>query len=201
MTPTVERLIQALRMLPGVGRKTATRYALALLAADGPDVQRLAELLRELRTRVVACPVCHTWTEETPCEICRRRGGEGVLCVVEQPGDMLAIERTGRFRGGYHVLHGVLDPMSGIGMAELTIDALVARVKNGAHPELLLALSPTREGEATSRLSATLLADCDVRLTRLAYGLPLGSQLEYLDEGTLALALDHRRGFPEGLVG
>lgn len=195
MTPTIERLVQALRLLPGVGRKTATRYALALLRADASEVARLAELIGEVRTRVHACSVCHTWTEEDPCEVCRRRGDEGPLCVVEHPGDMLAIEQTGRFRGGYHVLHGVLDPMGGIGMGELTIDALVARVRKGRHCELLLALSPTREGEATARLIATLLADQNVRITRLAYGLPLGSRLEYLDEGTLALALEHRRGF------
>lgn len=198
MTPTLEALVRALRLLPGVGRKTATRYAYALLAAEPERVRELSGMLAELRERVHACPVCHTWTERDPCEICEQRRDSDALCVVEQPSDVLAIERTGRYRGRYHVLHGVLDPLAGSSLANLTIDDLVARVRAGGVAELLLAISPTREGEATCRLIATMLADQDVRLMRLAYGLPLGSQLEYLDEGTLALALEHRRGFHDG---
>ncbi|RMF19544.1 MAG: recombination protein RecR [Candidatus Dadabacteria bacterium] len=196
MSDAIHQLVEAFRRLPGVGRKTATRYAYALLA-DGDDAfGALIEALTAVREQVHPCQVCHDWTDETPCAICRERSPRAV-CVVEQPGDIVAIERGGGFAGQYHVLRGVLNPLQGIGVSDLTIDALVRRVQGGDVEELILALSPTREGEATCQVIARMLVDQPVRISRLAYGVPLGGQLESLDEATLSLALEHRRGYPE----
>lgn len=193
MIAALDRVVRALRVLPGVGVKTATRYAYTLLKADPSVAAEMAAAVAELHDRVTTCSACHNWTETDPCELCLSRAEIASICVVEQPWDVVAIERTGRFHGRYHVLGGVLDPAGGVTLADLYIDDLFGRLAGYDDAELLLALSPTREGEATCRLIAAMAADSGVRVTRLAYGLPLGSQLEYLDEGTLALALDHRR--------
>jgi len=199
VTPAIERVVEALRMLPGVGRKTAVRYAYAMLDAGSGQARAVSTAIEAMLAQVQRCPSCYNWTEQTPCALCRQREDAREICVVEQPADVLALEKTGRFRGLYHVLHGLLDPIGGTTLDDLTIDPLIERLRRQAIPEVVLALSPTREGEATSRLIVTLLGEVDVRITRLAYGVPMGSHLEYLDEATLSLALEHRRQFPEGV--
>lgn len=195
MTPDIERLIQAFRALPGVGRKTATKYVYALLQADTAVSHELEQALAQLRQNTHTCQLCFNWTEVNPCRICQSRSSQQI-CVVEMPGDIVAIEKSGMFRGQYHVLQGLLDPLNNVHVDDLTIDALVARLQGSACEELILALSPTREGEATCRLIATLLVGQPLKITRLAHGVPLGGHLEYVDEGTLSLALEHRRAYP-----
>lgn len=195
MTPGIERLIQAFRALPGVGRKTATKYVYALLQAGSEASDELEQALAQLRQATRTCQVCFNWAETNPCDICQNRSARQI-CVVETPGDIVAVEKSGMFRGQYHVLRGLLDPLNNVNVDDLTVDALVARVNNASCDELILALSPTREGEATCRLIATMLAPQALKITRLAHGVPLGGQLEYVDEGTLSLAMEHRRSYP-----
>lgn len=194
MTEAVEQLLEVLRTLPGVGRKTALRYAHTLLGQ--PELlKKLIEALLLVQERVRLCPNCFFITEAIPCRYCLERKDSRALCVVAYPLDLLALERTGGFRGKYHVLHGVLDPLRGVTLESLRVRELLERVEREGIEEVLLALSPNQEGETTARLIATLLSRYPVRLTRLAYGIPLGTQLDYLDEGTLALALRHRAPF------
>lgn len=194
MTPSLEQLIETLRKLPGVGRKTALRYAHTLLA-QRDILENLIASLNRVREQVTLCPRCFFFTEDPPCTFCRERADSRSLCIVSFPMDVLAIERTGSYRGLYHVLHGVLDPLHGITLEKLKVKELIQRVSKERIEEVLFALSPNQEGETTARLIATLLNRFPLRLTRLAYGIPLGTQLDFLDEGTLALALKYRGPF------
>jgi recombination protein RecR len=190
----VARLIEALRALPGIGPKTAQRLTFFLLKRPAEEVQALAEAVGQLKQHIVHCAVCFNVTEESPCRICRDPARDGrALCVVEEPNDLLALERTGEFRGRYHVLLGALSPLDGIGPEDLKVRELLARLEGGETAEVILATNPNVEGEATALYLAKLLRPLGVRVTRIARGLPVGGDLEYADQVTLSKALEGRR--------
>jgi len=190
----VARLIEEFRRLPGIGPKTASRLTFFLLRAPAEQAVSLAEALRQLRERITFCSICFNITEESPCPICRDEGRDrSLICVVEEPLDVLAIERTREYRGLYHVLHGAISPMEGIGPEDLKIRELVNRLRAEPAEEVILATNPSLEGEATAMYLHRQLAPLGVRVTRLARGLPVGGDLEYADEITLARALEGRR--------
>lgn len=190
----VQDLIDELGRLPGVGPKGAQRIAFHLLAADPADVQRLAELLTEVKEKVRFCRVCGNVAQEDTCRICQdvRRDGS-VLCVVEEPKDVVAIERTREFRGRYHVLGGAISPIEGVGPDDLRVRELMTRLSDGEVTELILATDPNTEGEATATYLARLVKPMSLKVTRLASGLPVGGDLEYADEVTLGRAFEGRR--------
>lgn len=190
----VARLIEALQRLPGVGPKTAQRLTFFLLKRPADEVGELAEALRELKARILHCSVCFNVTEEDPCRICRDPARDGrALCVVEEPNDLLAIERTGEFKGRYHVLLGALSPLDGIGPEDIKVRELLGRLEHGGVEEAILATNPSVEGEATAIYLAKLLRPLGIRTTRIARGLPVGGDLEYADEVTLSKALEGRK--------
>jgi recombination protein RecR len=192
--PSLTRLIQLLCELPGVGRKSATRITLRLVHSSEAQCGELARAIVDARAKTIRCSECGGFTEEDPCGICRDvRRDVSLVCVVEQGSDILALERTGRFRGRYHVLGGLLSPLDGVGPENLRMRQLVTRVEEGGVKEVILALNPTAEGEATSLYLLKLLADSDCRVTRLASGLPVGGDLDLADELTLGTALEERR--------
>jgi recombination protein RecR len=188
------RLIDELSKLPGVGPKTAQRLAYHILRAPLPDADALAAAIRSVKTDLRYCSVCFNIAEADPCVICSsdERDG-GLVCVVEEPLDVLAIERTGEFRGRYHVLHGAISPIDGIGPEQLKIKELLVRLEPEGVEEVILCTNPNIEGEATALYLARLLKPLGVRVTRLASGLPVGGDLEYADELTLGRALEGRR--------
>jgi len=191
----VERLINELSRLPGIGPKTASRLTFYLLRQPRERAQALAlaEALQDLQEKVVFCDRCFNIAESSPCAVCRDEGrDQSIICVVEEPLDVHAIERTGEYGGLYHVLHGAISPVEGIGPADLRIAELLARVKGEAVREVLLATNPNLEGEATAMYLARLLKPLSVRVTCLARGLPVGGDLEYADSVTLARALEGR---------
>jgi recombination protein RecR len=187
-------LIDELGRLPGIGPKSAQRIAFYILAADPADVTRLAAVLKRVKDQVRFCAVCFNVAEQEQCRICRdpRRSDE-VICVVEEPKDVIAIERTGEFRGRYHVLGGAINPLEGIGPDNLRIRELMLRLQSGAVKELILATDPNTEGEATATYLALLVKPMGLTVTRLASGLPVGGDLEYADEITLGRAFEGRR--------
>ncbi len=190
----VQDLIDELGRLPGVGPKSAQRIAFHLLAADAADVRRLAAVLVEVKERVRFCRVCGNVAEEDECRICRDpRRDLTALCVVEEPKDVVAIERTREFRGRYHVLGGAISPIEGIGPDDLRVRELMARLADSAIAEIILATDPNLEGEATATYLARLVKPMGLRVTRLASGLPVGGDLEYADEVTLGRAFEGRR--------
>ena len=190
----VQDLIDELGRLPGVGPKGAQRIAFYLLAADPVDVNRLAELLVEVKQRVRFCTTCGNVAEDEQCRICQdTRRDPAVICVVEEPKDVVAIERTREFRGRYHVLGGAISPIDGVGPDDLRIRELMARLRDGTVTELILATDPNTEGEATASYLARLVKDMGMKVTRLASGLPVGGDLEYADEVTLGRAFEGRR--------
>jgi len=195
VTPkSVMRLIEELSRLPGIGPKTASRLTYFLLRSPEEQVMSLAEAIRQLKERTVLCSVCFNITETSPCSICSDPNRDHTqICVVEEPLDVRAIERTQQYHGVYHVLHGAISPVEGIGPEELKISQLLQRVKDGTVREVLLATNPSLEGEATAMYIARKLLPLGIRVTRLARGLPVGGDLEYADEMTLAQALEGRR--------
>ncbi|MFG6175820.1 recombination mediator RecR [Halomonas sp. THAF12] len=195
-SPLVERLMEAFRVLPGVGPKTAQRMAMHLLERDRDGGRRLVESLGLALEAVGYCQRCRTLTEEELCGICASpRRDDGVLCVVESPADQIAIEEAGGFRGRYFVLHGHLSPLDGIGPEDIGLDQLEARVAEAGVEEVILATNPTVEGEATAHYIASQLSPLGVKLSRLAYGVPMGGELEYVDGGTLSRAFNGRLPF------
>jgi recombination protein RecR len=190
----VARVIEALQRLPGIGPKTAQRLAFFLLKRPADEVNGLADSLNQLKALIVHCSVCFNVTQEDPCRICRdpQRDARS-LCVVEEPNDLLALERTGGFRGRYHVLLGALSPLDGIGPEDLKVRELLVRLEREPVEEIILATNPSVEGEATAIYLAKLLKPLSVRITRIARGLPVGGDLEYADEVTLSKALEGRR--------
>ncbi|UHD15529.1 recombination mediator RecR [Thiocapsa bogorovii] len=192
--PLLGQLIDALRCLPGVGPKSAQRIAFHLLERDREGGVRLARIMADAMTRIRRCRRCRTLTEQELCGLCTNphRDG-GLLCVVEQPSEILAIEQATDFRGLYFVLGGRLSPLEGIGPQELGLDLLDARLQGGEVREVILAISPTVEGSATAHFIAESADRYGVSATRIAHGVPLGGELEYLDGGTLALAFNGRR--------
>jgi recombination protein RecR len=190
----VQDLIDELGRLPGVGPKGAQRIAFHLLQAEAADVRRLAEVLLEVRQRVRFCSTCFNVSEEDQCRICRDpRRDQTVLCVVEEYKDVVAIERTKEFRGRYHVLGGAISPIDGIGPEQLHIRELLTRLADGTVAEVILATDPNLEGEATATYLTRMLKPLELRITRLASGLPVGGDLEYADEVTLGRAFAGRR--------
>jgi len=199
LPPSVARLIEALVALPGIGPKTASRLAYYLLRAPDEVALRLADALRELKAQTRLCSVCFNITEADPCPLCTDPSRDhSVICVVEEPLDVAALERAKVYRGTYHVLHGVLSPINGVGPDDLKINELIARLRRAeaqGQPvrEVILATNPTVEGEMTALLIQRKLAAFNVRITRLARGLPVGGDLEYADEITLSRALEGRQ--------
>jgi recombination protein RecR len=188
------QLITELQRLPGIGAKSAQRLAFFLLKSPREDVDRLAVALREMKERVAHCSICSNITDTDPCAFCTnpdRR--QNVICVVEDPQNVTAVEKTREFKGLYHVLMGALSPLQGIGPDDLKIKSLLARVDRGGVEEVILATNPNVEGEATAIYLARLLKPLGVRVTRIAMGVPIGSDLEYADEVTLHKALEGRR--------
>ncbi|GIF01821.1 recombination mediator RecR [Paractinoplanes rishiriensis] len=190
----IQDLIDELGRLPGVGPKSAQRIAFHVLSADPADVNRLAGALRKVKELVRFCTTCFNVAESDQCRVCRdtRRTNE-VLCVVEEPKDVVAIERTGEFRGRYHVLGGAINPLEGIGPDNLRIRELLLRLGTGEVKELILATDPNTEGEATATYLALMVKPMGIAVTRLASGLPVGGDLEYADEITLGRAFEGRR--------
>lgn len=191
----LEAVITELTRLPGLGRKSAQRIAFHLLRSPENDAKRLAQAIVDLKAKVEDCRICGNVTETQPCAICAdSRRDNTVICVVEQPMDVLAIERTGEFRGSYHVLKGALSPIDGIGPEQLKLSELIDRVKSGNVVEVIVATNPTAQGEATALYIARLLQSIPgVRVTRIARGVPMGSDLEFSDQVTLARALSGRK--------
>ncbi len=186
----IEELITELARLPGIGRKTAQRLTFHLLQQPPEQVGRLAAVLASVTERIRACQACGNLTEEQPCSICRDpRRDPGLLCVVEEPSTVAVVDRSTDFRGMYHVLGGRLSPLDGVGPEELHLERLVQRVRDGGVREVILATNPSMEGEVTATYIQQLLAGMSVRVTRLARGLPMGGDLEYVDGVTLAHAL------------
>jgi recombination protein RecR len=190
------RLMHELGKLPGIGPKTAERLAHHLLGASRSDVLALAEALREIKEQIHPCRQCCNPTENELCSLCSdSRRDSSLICVVEQPRDVTSLERSGTYRGLYHVLHGRLSPLDGVGPEHLTVDRLLARVRAGGVKEVIMATNPTTEGDGTALYLSTLLKPLEVKVTRLARGLPSGSSLEFANNQMLADALEGRRSY------
>jgi recombination protein RecR len=190
---SLERLAAEFQRLPGIGSKSAARLAYYVLRSPGEDADRLARAITESRAAVRRCSICNTLTEEEPCEICSDpQRDASLLCVVEEPGNLAAIEKTREFRGRYHVLWGALSPLRGIGPHEIDVDGLVSRITPEVR-EVVIATNPNVEGEATALYLARRLKPSGVRVTRIAFGLPVGGDIEYADEVTMARSLENRR--------
>jgi len=190
----VSRLIEELNKLPGIGPKSAQRLTYFLVRMPEKEARALAEAILDVKEKIILCSICHNISDSDPCLICRGEGRDRTkLCVVEEPLDILALERTRGYRGLYHVLHGVISPMDGIGPDDLKIRELLKRIEDGGVEEIILATNPNLEGEATAMYIHRLLAPLGVRVTRLARGLPIGADLEYADEVTLSRALEGRQ--------
>jgi recombination protein RecR len=191
----VTRLIEEFHRLPGIGPKTAQRLTFFLLRAPKEHALSLAEAVAQLKDRIVTCSICQNIAEENPCAICRDEARDrSMVCVVEEPLDVLALERTREYRGLYHVLHGAISPVEGIGPEDLRVQELLVRIQRGPGiQEIILATNPNLEGEATAMYLERLIKPLGIKLTRLARGLPVGGDLEYADEVTLTRALEGRR--------
>ena len=194
MPVPLKRLIEQLTRLPGVGEKSAARLAFFLLRADTDYPQALADAITALKREIRLCSRCLGFTEQDPCALCGdpQRSDEA-LCVVEDPADVMAIERAGDFRGRYHVLHGTLAPLEGVGPEQLKVAELLTRLREGSVREVILATNATVEGEATALYLAKLIKPIGVKVTRIAHGLPMGGDVEYADSVTLSRALEGRR--------
>ncbi len=191
---TIERLIEELAKLPGIGERTAERLAFHLLKSARADAMALSEAIRDVKDRIHPCRQCFNLAEEELCAICRNpQRDQGVICVVEQPKDLLALEATGAYGGVYHVLMGQIAPLDGVEPEDLTIDPLVERLRTGQVREVILATNPTVAGDGTSLHIASLLEPLDVKVTRLARGLPTGGQIEYANRSILTDAINDRR--------
>ncbi|HDZ23368.1 MAG TPA: recombination protein RecR [Desulfobacteraceae bacterium] len=191
--PSLENLINHFSKLPGIGQKSAARMALFILKSDRALAEGLARSLLEVKEKITFCSVCFNLTDDDPCPICRNEArNNGTLCVVEGPGDQLALEESGSFKGRYHVLHGALSPLDGIGPEDLKIGELLSRLDRENIREVILATNPTTEGEATASFLAGILSDKDVAVSRIALGVPMGGDLKYMDRMTLQYALKTR---------
>ena len=189
----LERLIDQFSRFPGIGRKGATRMAYQVMGMSDAEVRELSGAIRDAKARLHRCKCCQNFTESDLCSICSSpKRDRSVICVVESPRDVTAIERTREYNGMYHVLHGLISPMDGIGADQLCVKELLARLGTGEVKEVIMATSPTVEGEATAMYLAKLVKPLGVKATRLAYGLPVGSSLEYADETTLYRAISGR---------
>ena len=191
---SLAHLIEELEKLPGVGPKTAQRLALHILKRPTEEAQALAQAIGEAKEKVRTCPICFNFTDEEICPICAdEQRSKQQVCVVADPRDVIAMENTGEYHGSYHVLQGLISPMEDVGPEALTIQQLVARVRDSKVEEVILATNPTVEGEATALYLARLIKPLGVRVTRIAHGIPMGGDVEYADVVTLGRALDGRR--------
>jgi recombination protein RecR len=191
--PLLKDLIEKLQWLPGVGRKSAQRIAFYLQKMDTTRVQELTDAIMRARTRLKECSSCYNLSEKNPCEICSNEGREkDRICVVEQPSDVMVIEKTSEYRGIYHVIHGVISPIDNIGPEDLRIDPLISRLRNGGVSEVIIATNPTTEGDVTAIYIAKLVKPLGIKVTRIARGLPMGSDLDLADTTTLSRALEGR---------
>lgn len=190
----IARLISELSRLPGIGPKTAQRLAMHFVRMPREQAQKLSEAILIVKDRIGYCSICGNMTDQDPCRICRDPGRDpAILCVVEEPKDLIAMEKTREFRGRYHVLGGAISPMEGIGPDDLRLKELLPRLASGEVKEVVLATGPDVEGEATALYTARLVKPLGIRVTRIAHGLPVGGDLDYVDEVTLARALEGRR--------
>jgi len=186
-------LIEQFSKFPGIGKKSAERLALYVLRTPKDFAEELARSLLEVKEKIQFCSVCFNLTDKDPCPICTDRGrANGVLCVVEGPGDQLAIEKSGTFKGRYHILQGVLSPLDGVGIEDIRIAELMSRLREETIKEVILAINPSVEGEATASYLANLLNGKDLSITRIALGIPLGGDLKYIDSMTLKRSIDNR---------
>ncbi len=191
--PPLEKLIEQLSRLPGIGQKSAARVALYILKSQRELAESLAESLMEVKERIEFCSICFNLTDEDPCAVCQDKNrANGVICIVEGPGDQLAIEEVGIFKGRYHILHGILSPLDGIGPEDLKISQLLDRLEKEGINEVIIATNPTAEGEATASFLAKLLSDKGLKITRIALGVPMGGDLKYMDSMTLRHAIKSR---------
>ena len=190
----VARLIEEFHKLPGIGPKSAQRLTYYVLRAPEEEARALAEAILDVKDKVIFCSICQNLTDTDPCRICSddQRDG-GMICIVEEPLDILALERTRSYEGLYHVLHGVISPMDGVGPEDLKLQELLTRLKSGDVREVILATNPNLEGEATAMYVSRLITPLGIRVTRLARGLPMGADLEYADNVTLSRALEGRQ--------
>ena len=191
----IKRLISELAKLPGIGEKTAARLANYILRATEDDVKKLAESIIEVKKRIRLCRICLNLTEEEICHICHDPArDQSVICVVEEPDALVAIEESGGFQGTYHVLHGALAPLDGIGPENLRLGELLLRINNSHVREIIIATNPNVHGEATALLITRMLKEKDIKLTRIATGVPMGGDLKYIDKMTISKSLEFRRG-------
>jgi recombination protein RecR len=191
--PLLKDLIEKLQWLPGIGRKSAQRIAFYMQKMDTSRVQELTDAIMRARTRLKECSICHNLSEKDPCEVCTNNTREKErICVVEQPSDVMVVEKTSEYRGVYHVIHGVISPIDNIGPEDLRIDSLLDRLKNGSVTEVIVATNPTTEGDVTAMYIAKLIKPLGIRVTRIARGLPMGSDLDLADTTTLTRALEGR---------
>ena len=188
----IARLVNEFSKLPSVGRKTAERYAYSIIKASDEQVQSFIDSLMGVKAKIKFCDVCGSYTEQTPCKICRERSSK-ILCVVKEPKDAMAIERTSSFKGGYHILHGTINPLAGVGPNDIRIKELLNRITENQTDEVIIATNPDVEGEATAMYIARLLKPLGVKVSRIAQGISMGSELEYADEVTLSRALSDRK--------
>ena len=192
----ISRLIAELKRLPGIGQKSAQRIAFHLLRGSAQESQALAQAIHDVKEKVTTCHICNNVTDVDPCVFCTRPDRTPAqLCVVEEPPNVVAIEKTHEFKGRYHVLMGALSPLQGVGPEQLKIAGLLERLKSGETEEVILATNPNVEGEATAIYLAKLIKPLGIRVTRIAMGIPVGSELDYADEVTLMKALEGRRDF------
>ena len=189
----IGRLINEFSKLPGVGKKTAQRYAYRIINMSESDARAFADAIVNVKRKVRYCKVCGNFTEEDVCEVCRTRD-KGIICVVKEPKDVAAIEKLHEFKGVYHVLHGVIDPMEGVGPNDIRIKELLARIGEGEVKEVIVATNPDVSGDATAMYLARLIKPLGVTVTRLAHGIPVGSEIEYTDDVTLTRAFVERNG-------
>ncbi len=193
-TASFSKLIDIFRKMPGVGTKSAVRMAYHILSLSEDETKEIINAITDAKAKIRYCSVCQNITEDDPCEICTNtRRDKSILCVMEKPKDVIALEKTGEYSGMYHVLHGSISPMDGIGPEDLKIKELISRIASGEFTEVIMANSPSIEGEATAMYISKLIKPFGVKVSRIAYGIPVGGDLEYADQVTLAKAIEGRR--------
>ncbi|MFH2012104.1 MAG: recombination mediator RecR [Pseudomonadota bacterium] len=191
---SIDRLIDRLKKLPGIGEKTAMRLAFYILNSSKKEAEELAKSILDVKEKVSYCSTCFNFSDSNPCKICRdERRDNSIICVVEDPADFMAIEKTGKYKGRYHVLQGVLSPLDGISPQELRVKELIERLGGGKVKEVIIATNPTVEGEVTAIYLSKLIIPMGIEVTRIAYGIPVGGDIEYTDMDTLSRALEGRR--------
>lgn len=193
-TASFQKLIDVFRKMPGVGNKSAVRMAYYVLSMSNEEAEEMVDIIKQAKEKIGYCSVCQNTTEENPCEICSNpKRDASVICVVEQPKDVVALEKTREYYGTYHVLHGCISPMDGVGPEDIKIKELLTRAADESVKEIIMAISPSIEGEATTMYISKLLKPFGLKVTRIAYGIPVGGDLEYADQVTLAKAIEGRR--------